>query len=80
MPRFILSHHHGPAECRIAYAAWNGFDSPLRHQDAPSSCASGGHSIFWTVEAGSAEEALAYLPSYVAQRTRASEVSDVTIP
>jgi len=36
--------------------------------------------MFWTVEAASAEEALALLPPYVAERCEANEVQDVPIP
>jgi hypothetical protein len=80
MATFLLSHRHEASACRTAYAAWNGFDSPLRHRDAQASCASGGHRMFWTVEAASAEEALALLPSYVAQRCEPIEVREVRIP
>jgi hypothetical protein len=80
VPTFVLSHHHQPAECRIAFAAWKGFDSPLRHSPAVASCASGGHRIYWTVEAESAEAALAQLPEYLALRTEVSEVTEVPIP
>ena len=37
MPLFVLVHHHEPDECRFAFAAWKGFDSPLRHQPAVAS-------------------------------------------
>jgi hypothetical protein len=80
MPTFHLTHRHAPAECRIAFAAWKGFDSPLRHRPTLGSCAKGGHRVFWVVEAGTAEEALAQLPPYVACRTEVSEVSEVEIP
>ena len=80
MAQFVLSHRHEASACRIAYAAWNGFDSPLRRGNAVASCASGGHHMFWTVEAASAEEALALLPPYVAERCEANEVKDVPIP
>jgi hypothetical protein len=45
-----------------------------------ASCRSGGHEIWWTVDAGSEQEALGLLPSYVAQRTTISNVSEVQIP
>jgi hypothetical protein len=80
MARFVLSHRHEASACRTAYAAWNGFDSPLRRGNAVASCASGGHRMFWTVEAASAEEALALLPPYVAERCEANAVTDVPIP
>ena len=80
MPKFVLAHRHEPAECRIVFAAWSGFDSPLRRGQAIASCASGGHRIYWTVDAPSAELARALLPEYVAARTEVSEVSEVAIP
>jgi hypothetical protein len=89
---FILTHQHTPAECAIAYAAWNGFDSPLRGETVQSTCAryqsrrSPGvangpaqHEIWWTAQAGDAELALRQLPPYVRDRTEAREVSAVTI-
>jgi hypothetical protein len=78
--RFMLSHRHSERECRAAYAAWNGFESPLRHHEALSSCGRGGHRIFWTVEARDEPEALAQLPPYLAARTEVSEVREVAIP
>ena len=80
MPCYLLSHHHGAQECPAAFAAWKGFDSPLRSRPVLASCAEGGHCIWWTVEAAGAVEALALLPAYVAERTEVTEVSDVTIP
>jgi hypothetical protein len=41
---------------------------------------SGGHAIWWNVEAASEEEALRLLPAYVAERTTATRVSEVEIP
>ena len=80
VPRYMLSHRHEPAECRVAFAAWRGFDSPLRHGETIASCAAGGHAVWWTVEAGTAQDALAQLPPFVADRTEASAVSEVAIP
>ncbi len=80
MARFILNHRHGEGECRAAYAAWNGFESPLRHGEALASCGRSGHRIFWTVEARDEREALAQLPPYLASRTEAAEVREVAIP
>jgi hypothetical protein len=76
----MLSHRHSDGECRAAYAAWNGVESPLRHQAALSSCGNGDHQIFWTVEARGEREALAQLPPYLASRTEVSEVREVAIP
>jgi hypothetical protein len=80
MPVFVLTHTHRPEECAIAIAAWKGFSSPLRHSRPLGSCASGGHRVWWTVEASDGAAALAQLPPYVAERTAAEEVRDVPIP
>jgi hypothetical protein len=80
MPNFLLQHHHQPAECETAFAAWLAFDSPLRGHPAPSTCLAGGHRIWWTVEAANEAEALALLPGYVASRTEAVPVRNVEVP
>jgi len=80
MPRFLLQHQHGPHQCGVAFASWKGHASPLRRRATLASCASGGHAIWWTVEAASEQEALGLLPSYVARRTQAIPVSEVEIP
>jgi hypothetical protein len=80
MPRYLLAHRHQPTECSIAYAAWKGFDSPLRHSLAVASCLNGGHAIWWNVEAIDARRALELLPQYVARRTQAIEVHAVETP
>lgn len=80
MPRFLLQHHHEPNECGAVYAAWKGFDSPLRHVATLASCLQGGHAIWWEVEAPDGCEALALLPRYIATRTTALAVSEVEIP
>ena len=80
MPPFLLHHQHGPAECAAAFAAWQGFDSPLRGQAAASTCLEGGHAVWWRVETPDRHAALALLPPYVAQRTHAIAVRDVRIP
>jgi hypothetical protein len=77
---FLLHHRHGAAECRAAFAAWKGFDSPLRRRPTLGSCASGGHELFWQVDATDAAAALAQLPPYLASRTQALEVAEVAIP
>jgi hypothetical protein len=76
----LLHHHHESQECGVAFAAFKGHESPLRHQEALASCASGGHAIWWVVEAGCEEDALGLLPFYVAQRATATQVSGVRIP
>jgi len=80
MPFFLLHHQHDPAECAAAFAAWTGFDSPLRQRHAASTCLSGGHAVWWRVQAENATAALALLPRYVARRTVPIEVRDVEIP
>jgi hypothetical protein len=80
MPRFLLLHKHPPHECAFAIAAWRGFKSPLRGGRPLGSCVSGGHQIWWTVEAPDDASALAQLPSYVAERTAVERVAEVPIP
>ena len=80
MSRYLLHHHHRPQECGVVFAAFKGRQSPLRRQPALSSCAFGGHSIWWVVEAAGDAEALAQLPFYVAERATATRVSHVGIP
>jgi hypothetical protein len=77
---FLVRHRHEAADCRFAYASWKGVDSPLRHRPAMSSCAKGGHELWWTLEAPDAPAALAQLPAFIAERSDATEVSDVRIP
>jgi hypothetical protein len=80
MPRYVLQHRHSPGECGVVFASFKGHESPLRHQATLASCRSGGHAIWWTVDAPSEEAALRLLPFYVAQRTTVSRVSEVRIP
>jgi hypothetical protein len=80
MFRFLLQHRHESHECPVVFASFRGHDSPLRHQPTLASCRSGGHAIWWTVEAASETDALALLPAYVAARTTISRVTDVQIP
>ena len=77
---FLLSHRHQPRDCRIAVAAWKGFDSPLRGGRPLGSCVSGGHGVWWLVQAADAGAALAQLPPYVAARTVVEEVRAVPLP
>jgi hypothetical protein len=80
MARYLLHHNHQPDECGVAFASFRGHTSPLRRRPTLASCRSGGHAIWWTVEAASAADALDLLPPYVADRTTATSVSDVQIP
>lgn len=80
MRTFVLCHEHTADECRHAFAAWRGFDSPLRHGCGLGACVLGDHVLFWAVDAASADDARAQLPEYVAARTRVHEVRRVPIP
>ena len=80
MARFVLQHRHAPAECGVVFASFRGHESPLRHQATLASCRSGGHVIWWTVDAPSEDAALRLLPFYVADRTTVSSVNEVRIP
>ncbi len=80
MARYLLHHHHKPDECGVVFASFKGHGSPLRHQPTLASCRTGGHEIWWTVEAASEEDALLLLPYYVAERTAITRVSEVQIP
>jgi hypothetical protein len=80
MARYLLDHRHQPRECGVVFASFKGQNSPLRHRRTLASCRSGGHAIWWTVEAESEADALELLPYYVAERTTVSRVSEVEIP
>jgi hypothetical protein len=80
MTRYLLHHVHEPGECGVVFASFKGHDSPLRRQVTLASCNSGGHAIWWTVEALTERDALALLPYYVAERTNAIRVGEVQIP
>ena len=80
MSQYVLQHRHQPRECGVVFASFKGHESPLRHRATVASCRSGGHAIWWSVEAVSEEEALRLLPAYVARRTTVTRVSEVQIP
>jgi hypothetical protein len=80
MPRFLVHHRHEPHQCGIAFAAFKGHETPLRHRAALASCLAGGHAIWWAVEAPSEEHALRQLPYFVAQRSTVTRVTEVVIP
>jgi hypothetical protein len=80
MPRYLLQHTHTAKQCGVVYAAFKGHASPLRHRVALASCRSGGHAIWWTVDAESEDVARRSLPYFVAVRTTATRVSEVRIP
>jgi hypothetical protein len=79
MPLFLLHHQHEAHECAAAFAAWQGFDSPLRPGRVQSSCLAGGHGLWWRVEAADRRHALSLLPRFVAQRTNPIQIRDVQI-
>ena len=80
MARYLLHHRHEPAECGVVFASFKGHDTPLRRRPTLASCHTGGHAIWWTVDAGSEEDALRLLPYFVAERTTITRVSEVQIP
>jgi hypothetical protein len=80
MSRYLLQHRHEPAECGVVFASFKGHASPLRHRATVASCRSGGHAIWWTVEADTEDEALQLLPPYVASRTSVARVTEIQIP
>lgn len=80
MTRYLLHHHHTPDECGAVFTSFKGHQSPLRHRATLASCRSGGHEIWWTVDAESEQDAFRLLPFYVARRTTISHVSEVQIP
>jgi hypothetical protein len=80
MAHYLLHHHHEPHECGVVFASFKGHESTLRHRPTLASCRSGGHAIWWTVDAATEREALDLLPGYVAERTTATSVSEVQIP
>ena len=80
MAQYLLQHRHHPRECGVVFASFKGHESPLRHRATVASCRSGGHAIWWRVEAASEGDALRLLPAYVAARTIATRVSEVEIP
>ncbi len=53
MPCYVLHHRHEPHECGVVFASFKGHESTLRRKATLSSCRSGEHAIWWTVEAGS---------------------------
>ena len=80
MPCFLIHHRHESSDCGVVFAAFKGFETPLRHRATIASCAFGDHTIWWTVEAASEAEALALLPYYVAQRANVTRIGEVDIP
>ena len=80
MARFLVHHRHEPRDCGVAFASFKGEATPLRHRATFASCLSGGHEVWWLVDAGSARDALAQLPHYIATRSTVTPISEVQIP
>lgn len=80
MSRYLIHHRHAAHECGVAFASFRGHESSLRRRAALASCASGGHAIWWIVDAATEADALALLPFFVAERATATAVSEVAIP
>jgi hypothetical protein len=80
MPVFLLHHQHEPRECAAAFAAWSGFESPLRRRTVESTCLTGGHALWLRVQAPDHASALAQLPRFVAERTTSTEIREIQIP
>jgi hypothetical protein len=80
VPCFLVHHRHEPHQCGIAFAAFKGHESSLRHRATLASCVSGGHAIWWAVEATSEEDALRLLPYFVARRSTVTRVTEVVMP
>ena len=80
MARYLLHHHHAANECGAVFASFKGHESPLRHRETVASCRTGGHGIWWTVDAENEDDALRLLPFYVAERTTITRVTEVEIP
>ena len=80
MSRYLLEHRHQPRECGVVFASFKGHASPLRHRATLASCRSGGHAIWWTVDAAGPDEALGFLPYFLAERATAIRVDEVDIP
>jgi len=80
MPQFVIHHHHQAHDCGVVYAAFRGFDSPLRRQPTAASCPIGGHEVWWWTTAPDREGALAQLPPYVAASSTVTRVEQVDIP
>jgi hypothetical protein len=76
----LIHHRHRPGECGIAFVAFRGHESVLRHRPALAACTYGEHAIWWAVDAADEQHALALLPFFVAQRSTATRVTDVVIP
>lgn len=80
MPLYLFHHRHEPGECGAAFAAWKGFDSPLRERPAWCSCLTGGHRLWIVADAPDDTTALSLLPGFLADRSDVFRVAEVSIP
>ena len=80
MPRYLVHHRHEPQQCGIAFAAFKGYPSPLRHRTALASCVDGDHGIWWAVAASGEDDARRQLPFFIAQHSTVTRVTEVLIP
>lgn len=80
MATFVLVNRHEQAECDATYAAWRGFESPLRRRPPSAGCIWNDHRLWWEVEAEDPDRALALLPRFVAARTETNRVAKVPLP
>lgn len=80
MPVFLLQHQHEAHECAAAFAAWTGFESPLRRRAVESACLTDEHALWWRVQAPDPASAMAQLPRFVAERTTPIEIREIQIP
>ena len=80
MTRYLIHHRHAARECGVAFSSFRGHESSLRHRAALCSCDSGGHAIWWTVDAATEVDALALLPFFIAERSTTTAVTEVAIP
>ena len=80
MAFFLLHSQHDEVECPAAYAAWRGFESPLRRSTPYATCLWGGHEAWWEAEADDETTALRQLPPFVAERSRAIRVTRARLP
>jgi hypothetical protein len=80
MARYLLHHQHEPSQCGVAYTAFKGEPSPLRHRAALASCLTGGHEMWWVVDASSPDDARGQLPHFLATRSTVTMITEVEIP
>ena len=80
MAEFLLEHRHEPAECAATFAAWQGFDSPLRRRRAACGCLAGDHALWWRVTAADAAARAGPAAALRRRAHRIVAVRDVEIP